>query len=448
MNESISKFTKILDETDVKTWIKTKAVTNSFVQNGFRVTWIDWNSDFRNSDLHIEDIIIGYDDVSLEPFLESGKHGSAIGQHGETTYWQKQGMKHGHVITLNVFREKVKKTLKISGKLLARRFYSDSEGKRALGPGGPTSMSRDDFSGAWSGWYEKLVWKMSYILDGGLDHKNINSKKEMQGHDEHKKRVDYLQEKYPGPFADVILSDWKKVHINLLGKEIDEIDLEYREIGAKRVETVKNEAQIEWEKFHSNVKNELIPAFPTAEVDNRNSVAGKIIELPWITPRNIINDLGELFAVIGNRTEWYYFVQLSDSTEVRKYYDAMHKYKSQVSPNLRERYQYIAKITGEPGLITYDRKAVSGLMVEIMAVRAGEGEFFVDLQNTNKDKELKFAGNEKINQFVPIMLNDDASPAQVIDAMIDTVKLAHEKAWRNLFATWKAIPILGKSCSI
>ena len=439
MDKNISEFTKILDETDVKTWIKTDAVTNSLVQNGFRVTWIDWNSDFRNSDLQIEDIIIGYDNVSLEPFLEAGKHGSAIGQHGETTYWQKQGgVKHGHIITLNIFREGVKKTLKISGKLLARRFYSDSEGKRALGPGGPASMSRDDFSGAWSGWYEKLVWKMSYILDGGLDHKSINTKKEMQEHDEHKKRMDYLQEKYSGPFADVVLSDWKKVHAGLAGKETDKVDLEYREIGAKRVETVKKEAQIAWDKFHSNVKNEMITAFPTAEVDSRDSVAGKIIELPWITPKNIINDLGQSFAVIGNSTEGYYFAQLSDSVGVRKYYDAMYRYHSQVSPNLKERYQYIARITGEPGLITYDRRAVSGLMVEIMAVRAGDGELFVDLQNADGDEDLKFAGQEKIDQFAPIMLKDDASPAQVMDAMIDAVKLAHRKAWMDLFATWRA----------
>ena len=131
------EFTKILDETDIKTWIKTDAVTDSFVQNGFRVTWIDWDSDFRNTDLQIEDVIIGYDDVSLEQFLEPGKHGSAIGQHGETTYWQKLGLKHGHTITLKVFREGEKDILEISGKLLAHRFYTDlaekEGGKRALG---------------------------------------------------------------------------------------------------------------------------------------------------------------------------------------------------------------------------------------------------------------------------------------------------------------------------
>jgi len=445
-NSSLAEFTKILDETDVKTWIKTDAVTDSFVQNGFRVTWIDWDSDFRNSDLQIEDVIIGYDDVSFEQFLEPGKHGSAIGQHGETTYWQKLGgIKHSHTITLKVFREGKKEILEIPGKLLAQRFYTDSteDTKRALGPGGPPSMARDDFSGSWSGWYENLVKKMSSILDGGLDHKSINNKKELQEHKEHKKRIDFLQEKYPGPFADVILSDWKKVYDNLFGKEIDKIDLEYREIGAKRIETVKQEAQTAWDNIHAELKDEMITAFPTVNIDDRDSVAGKIVELPWITTRNIINDLGKTFAAIGNRTKGFYFIQLSDSAYVRKFYDTMYRYQAQVSPKLTERYQYLAKITDEPALITKDRKAITGLMAKIVAARAGsDGEFFVDLRNADTtndgDDEIQFAGQEKVNQFAPIKVKDDASPQEVIEAMIEAVKLGHEEAWKNLFATWRA----------
>ena len=450
-DSNLTGLVKINDETDVKAWIKTDAVTDSFVQNGFRVTWIDWDSDFRNSDLEIEDIIIGYDDVSFEPFLEPGKHGSAIGQHGETAYWQKlEGVKHGHTITLNIFRERVQKTLKIPGNLLARRFYYDTaaaKGKRALGPGGPPNMLRDDFSGSWSGWYENLVKKMSYILDGGWDNKKINNKKELEEHEGHKKRVDYMQEKYPGPFADAVLSDWQKVYDNLIGKEIDWVDLEYREIGAKRIETVRQEAHASWEKIHAELKDEMIPAFPVVDINDRESVTGKIIELPWITIRNIINDLGQSYAVIGNRSDGYYFVQLSNVTDVRKFYDAMYRYQAQVSPKLTERYQYLARITGEPALITYDGKAVTGLLAKIIAARAGsDGEFFVDLRDIevkdddddDDDVEIKFAGQEKVSQFAPIKPKDDASPQEVIETMIEAVKLGHEKAWKSLFATWRA----------
>ena len=225
----------------------------------------------------------------MEPFLESGKHGSAIGQHGETPYWQKLGVKHGHTITLKVFREGIDEILEISGKLLAQRFYSDTESKRALGPGGPPSISRDNFSSAWSGWYEKLVWKMSFILDGAWDYRKLDNKREFQEHDEHKKRIDYLTEKYPGVFADIVVLDWKKVRKNLLGKEIDEVDLEYREIGAKRAETVKQEAQIAWDKLHADLEKDMLPVFPIVEVDafvdhyelveeeneNRNDSVGK-----------------------------------------------------------------------------------------------------------------------------------------------------------------------------
>lgn len=158
-----------------------------------------------------------------------------------------------------------------------------------------------------------------------------------------------------------------------------------------------------------DLKGQMIPAFPVVDVDDRESVMEKVIELPWITTRNIINDLGQTFAVIGNRIEGYYFAQLSSSVSIQRFYDALYKYQSQVSPNLKERYQYIAKITGDPALITYDRKAVTGIMVEIIAARAGDGEFFVDLQDT--DKDTKFVGQEKINQFVPAEIDDDSTPA-------------------------------------
>ena len=446
-NSNVSDLTKILDETDVKTWITTDAVTDSFVQNGFRVTWIDWDSDFRNTDLQIEDVVTGYDDVSFEQFLEPGKHGSAIGQHGETTYWQKLTLKHGHTITLKVFRQGIEESLEISGKLLARRYYSDNiaDSKRSLGPGGPPDMSRDGFSFAWSAWYEKIVSKMSSILDGGWDHKSIDNKRELQEHEGQKERIDYLQEKYPGPFADIILADWQKVRDSLIGKEIDtnDVDLEYREIGAKRVQAVKQEAQVAWNNTLSDLKEQkMISAFPTVGLKDRDQVKDKLVELPWISTRNFINFLGQSYAVIGNRTEGYYFVHLSNVASVRNLYDAIHRYELQVTPDLTERYQYIARITGEPARIAYDSKAVTGLMVEIVAARAGrDGEFFVNLEeeNTEKDREVKFAGQEKINQFPSLDIeDDDASPAKVTETMIEAVKLGHEKAWKALFATWKA----------
>lgn len=396
-------------------------------------------------------MILGYDDVSMEEFLAPGKHGNAIGQHGETTYWQKLGVKHDQEITLKVFRAGINEILEIPGRLLARKFYRDSQERRSLGPGGPPSMSSDGFSGSWSGWYEKLVSKMSYILDGGWDHKKINSKRELKEHEGRKKRVDFLIEHYPGLFADCVLSDWHKVYDSLYGKEIDSIDLEYREIGAKRVEIVKQEAEKEWEKMHKSLEEEMIPAFPVVGVDDRDSVKDKIVKLPWITSRNIINDLGQTYAVIGNRVEGFYFTHLSDSIKVRKFYDLMHQYQMQVNPKLIERYQYIGRITGEPALITYDRKAVTGLMVEIIAARAGHGEFFVDLQKLSssdneedyKTNSIRFAGQDRINQFAPIKIQDEASPQEVMEVMIEAVKMAHQETWKSLFATWRAFRYWG-----
>ena len=67
-------------------------------------------------------------------------------------------------------------------------------------------------------------------------------------------------------------------------------------------------------------------------------------------------------------------------------------------------------------------------------MRAGDGEFVIDL----RDDKMTFAGEDKIDQFSSIELDDDASAQEVMEALIDTIKLADEKRWRSLFATWRA----------
>ena len=125
---------------------------------------------------------------------------------------------------------------------------------------------------------------------------------------------------------------------------------------------------------------------------------------------------------------------MSGSEKINKMYDVMYRFQSNVNPKLKERYQYICEITGEPALVTYDGRAVTGLMLEAIAMRAGDGEFVIDL----RDEEIKFAGEEKIEQFRSVMIDDDASPQKVMEAMIGAVKLADEKTWKSLFATWRA----------
>ncbi|WP_148701934.1 hypothetical protein [Candidatus Nitrososphaera evergladensis] len=427
------------DDSSLLTGIKTDAVLYSETP-GFRVTWIEWDSDFRNSGLQIQDLVVSVDGKSLDPFLKPGKMSPGIGQYGEYMYWQQMGAKPEQEIALGVLRNEGAEKLEIKGKIHSSRFYYDKQGRPALAPGGPSTIfPKDDFSDAWSGWYEKFVWKLSYLLDGAWDRQNINSRQELKEQEEHKERIDFLLKNYPGPFADAALADWTAA-INLLeGKKADSIDLEYREIGAKRVELVKQEAAKAWNSFKGEISAQTIPAFPAAKIESRDQFVDKIVELPWITPRdNIINDLGKTYAVVGSQYDGYYFVLLS-SPEVYRFYDAMYRYKAQVNPRLGERYQYVGRITDEPRMITFRGSPVSGLLVQALAGRAGEEEFFVDVRKTNEKGKSDFAGEAAITKFSTSTLPDDASPAQVMEEMIRAVKFADDASWKKLFADWRAI---------
>jgi hypothetical protein len=73
--------------------------------------------------------------------------------------------------------------------------------------------------------------------------------------------------------------------------------------------------------------------------------------------------------------------------------------------------------------------------VRLVAGRAGEaGEFFADL----RQKVPVFAGESQMAPIGAQALADNASPAEVLDFMVAAIKRADEKAWRRVFAGWRA----------
>lgn len=402
---------------------------------GFRVTWIEWDSDFRRAGLQIEDSIIEVDGKTLEAFLQPGKMGTAIGQPNESMQWQQAGAKPDQPVRLKVMRGE--QTLEITGKLHPEYFYYDNKGRPAIGPGGPPRLAHGEQYTEWSMWYERLVWKMSYILDGAWDWRSINNRRELQEHDAHKGRIDYLLKVYPGPFADAAKSDWAAVRENLLGKLTDKVDLEYREIGAKRAEIVKQEAGRAWAQYQKEHASEMVPPFPV-DINKRKSVAGKMVELPWITMREIVSDLGKSYAVLGSFSDGFYIAPLSNP-EIHSFYTTMYRYKTQINPRLGERYQYVGRILDEPRMIAFQGRPVTGLSIKVVAARAGQEELFVDLGKPNSKGEFEFAGEKTVSQLNTVAPPDSASPAEVVDAMIRAVKFADEKLWKSLFATWQVM---------
>lgn len=423
---------------DIVSGIKTDGMLkpeHDYSRPGFRVTWIEWDSNFRKAGLQIEDLLIEVEGKTLDGFLQPGKMGTAIGQANESIQWQQIGAKPDQPVRLKVMRGE--QTLEITAKLHPHYFYYDSKSRPSLGPGGPPRLAHGEQFTEWSMWYEKLVWKMSYILDGAWDWARINNRRELEEHEGHKERIEYLQKTYPGPFADAVKSDWEAVRKNLVGKLADKVDLEYREIGAKRAEIVKQEAIKAWSQYKKDHASETVSAFPV-DVNKRKSVVGKLVELPWISMKEIVSDLGKSYAVAGSFSDGFYIAPLSNP-DIYGLYETMQRYKTQINPRFAERYQYVGRVLDEPRMITFQGRPITGLLIKVVAARAGQEEFFVDLEKPGADGKFEFAGEKAVSQLDTVTPSNDFPPDKVVEAMIRAVKFADEKLWRSLFATWEVM---------
>jgi hypothetical protein len=424
---------------DIKSGIVTEKVFEQ-EPRGYRVVWINWDSDFRSTDLQIGDLITGVDGKKYENIHDGNVSPLAVGQHLESVHWQRAGAKDGQEITLDILRLQ-EKPLQIKGKLLYEKLYSMDDGRRSLSPGGPPTLSNDGFSGPWSMWYENFVKKSSYILDFVWERwGSLVTKKELEEHEGLKPRIDYLAKNYPGPFADSVVADWNRVKQYLLGPKIDpkSVDLEYRGIGEARIQLARDAAAKSYQAFLAEMSNELIQPFPASEPDERDKVVGKVVELPWITYRNIINDLGRSYAVMGSTHEGFYFADVN-SPEMTAFFGTWFRFKGNVNPGLTERYRIVGRILDDPRMLTFQRQPVKGLMVRALGVSSGDGELFVDLRNVKAANDVaKFAGEDQLaSNAYSRQIPDDATPAQVIEAMIHAIKFADEEGWKKLFASWR-----------
>ncbi len=407
---------------------------------GYKVEWIKWDSDFRNTDLRPGDTILGINDILYQKEFRQQEMSRAMGGPMEPAHWQEQGAGDGHTINLNVWRDG--QTLNISGKIHSHRFYYDAHQKPALGPNGPNRISNDGFNSPWMSWYEQFVKKASIILSDPLwERSRINNLKLLEEHNAEKVRVDFLTEKFPGPFAESVLSDWHRMYEVLEGKtynDITEQTLEYRKIGEQRMSIVKEAALKARKAFTIEMSERLIPPFPAKDpiMDDVASVAGKVVELPYIPIRQIINDLGKSYAVIGSQREGYYIIHMKDS-EIDMFFGTLFRYQAQVTPDVSERYQFFGEIINEPTMVTYDRRPITGLMLKVIAGAAGNDNFFVDLRKPDAKNEVRFSGEELIATFGDFPLDHYSPPDQVMRGLIHYIKYADKARWKNLFSTWR-----------
>ncbi len=441
---------------DICTGIRTDEVTE-LEPYGFRVTWIDWDSRFRDAELRIGDLIVALDGVPYAAENRSETAPRAVGQYHEAYFWQDKGAADGDEIALTVVRGTDE--LEVRGNLREEVFYRDAEERTALGPGGPPRRSTSAEDGAlsnWAGWYEDFVKKASYVLDSGWNRGSFNNRRELDAHLGERERIDVLLERYPGPFADAAAGDWERVRAALEGErvELTAEDLAYRELGARRRDEAREAARAARQRFLDELAAETIPAFPAVDPvrGDRTAVAGKVVVWPWITPRGgLIERFGRSYAVAGSHREGFYFAPL-DAPEMQRFFDAFFRYRAKVDPGIAERYRFVARIRDDPVLLTADGRPARGLLVDVVggSAGAGDGELFVDLRRPVPAEGVEraggrslFAGEEALAAVDVPELADDASPAEVVATLIQALKWGDQPTWRSAFADWRLFSSLG-----
>jgi len=426
------ELTKISES--LSTGIKTDKVYRPHVPHGYRVHWIAWDSPFRRTDLRIGDLIVGVDGTPYENVDDGNVSALAIGQHGESTFWQRAGAKDGDAVTLSILRDEER--LEVAGSVAADRLYFTADGKSAMGPGGPERRGRDGFQGAWATWTEDIVKKMAYILDGGWEQGSFNNKRELDQHLGHEPRIEHLLEHVPGPFAEAMAEDWRRVAEELRGRRYDltEDDLEYRQIGEERKRIARAAADAAWAEAEAELAAVARETFPAPHPDLHEEVAGQVVILPWITQRDLINELGRSYAVVGSGSKGYYFLD-AGGARLRRFFDMYFRFRGLVDPETKERYRFIARLLDEPRMLTVRRAPVTALMAEPIIGLAGDGEMFVDLRGDGPDR---FAGEDKLRALSNVELGDGSDPAQVVETMIAAIKQADDTVYKQLFADWRA----------
>jgi len=419
---------------------------------GVRVTWINWDSGFRNTGLQIGDRVVAVDGKPIvkPPTLPELQRmlPKLVGQYAEYQGWAERGARDGTAVTLTVHRRSPTGTghvtVPIKGKVLAERGYRNAENREVYGPGGPQRMYQNDgFDTAWSSWYE---FERGYarfcerVLDDGFSSGRITSRTMLAELMESKPRIDFLLKRYPGPFSKAAAEDFALTLAVLSGTKytVTPRELEYRQIGEKRAQQIAAEAKTARAAFMKAHAAELIEPFPAIDPirDDRSKVAGKLIALPAISNRDWVMEADRCYMTSGQQGQGWYFIAC-DQPAMKRLMGARHRYQKVVTPTLAESYSIVGRIVPEPKMLVLRGRPTTGLRVELAAVTAGNDAMFVDLTQA-KDGESLFAGEAALQRASEIAVPADASPRQVMEAFVEALKQGEEATWKGFFATWRA----------
>ncbi|MEL7451533.1 MAG: hypothetical protein AAFN78_20150 [Pseudomonadota bacterium] len=399
---------------------------------GQQVRWIAWDS--PASALAMGDVI-----------TEVRANGSAIDRAalpylqyppgGTSALWGALRVKPGTPLALRVQRGDAEHEIELQA--VPQQFYKTDDGKRSLFPSGPYSSGRTPAGENWSLWYERIIKAWSRVLCDGWRQRSFDTRRLLAEHHDEHEVVAFLKEQHPGAFADHIDARWNDVKEKLEGAAwpAETIDLSYREAAKERREQIKaagNDAHAAFEKAVSESLTDAFPAPDPYEAEP-GSVAGRLVMIDRVSPRNMRNDGVRAWYILGDKYKGWYFLDVY-SPAVKRMWDVIDDYHRQVTPHLAESYRFYLRLTEEPMMRARERRNVAlGFKTQLVAAWIGRELFISDL-----DFEAPaMAGAELLQGSAMDPPADDASPRELAMQRIEAVKRLRRDRWRALFADWK-----------
>lgn len=406
-----------------------------------RVSWIAWNSGFRDSGLEIEDLIIAVNGVPLALPEETRERQNytpkIIGQYSEYNAFTEAAFKDGSPLTITVLR-KIKpgrgyRTLEIKGVLRAERVYYDTAGKNALAPGGPEGLGRDGTDDAWTSWYSKRLWDWERFVDERWL-QGLNNRMEFTNHQAHKERVDLALQKYPGEFSKRLKEDFDMVARCLLGalSPLPPEALEFREANARREKDVVTAGDQAWAAYLEKNKALILETLPPLDLirDDRSALTGKLVVLTGLSWRQAVAD-GDRSIVTGQYSGHWCFIA-TDQEPLRKLQKAISRYRTKVNPRTSERFDVVGRLGAQTRMVVTRSGTVIGFDLEVVALRI-TGNFFIDIS------QEAFAGETALKIADLTIPSVETSASDVMRTLVAAVKNGNAEVWRSLYADWTAV---------
>jgi hypothetical protein len=412
-----------------------------------RVSWIASDSGFRDSGLRVGDQIVGVEGSALVRPADTSALQRAIrelpGGLNESDTFKGRGLADGSPLRLSVRRRRYPgegwQIVDVIGQVRAERVYSGDNARRAMGPTGPDALATDGFDGPWSSWYEKRIFDWERVLDGGWQGK-LNTRRALADHLEHSARVEFLGGTYPGPFADAVRADWDAVRSSLEGTRytLPPDALDFRQVEEERTAAVARNAAEAWKAYLAAHDSELLHEIPSVDPlrGDRGTVSGKLVLLPAIPPTQWVVSVDRNFLSSEQNRTWFFVP--SDAPGMRRAFLAQQRYKRLVTPRIRDTYAVIGRVLPDPRMVVIGGRGVAGFEVEPMAVLV-DNAMFVDV-SVIRNEESPFAGEDDIKRPRAALPADEATPREVLEAMVAAVKAGDQSIWNQLFAVWRFIP--------